>query len=116
MKRRQFPASATAVMAAPALPSVTASPIQRTDGFRNVNLTDTRAFPPRRPSGTAFFAYAAGYPLLLGSPLAYQPGTPNPNGYALVLRPGGPPTSASAPSCSRKPNWQVSRVSGRAGW
>jgi hypothetical protein len=65
MKRRQFLTVGTAVMAAPALPSVTATPIQRTDGFWNVNPHQRPAPSQPETSGTAFFAYAAGYALLL---------------------------------------------------
>ncbi|WP_410786413.1 glycoside hydrolase family 88 protein [Kribbella sp. C-35] len=36
-------------------------PIQRTDGFWNVNLTDAQHLPGPETSGTAFFAYAVGY-------------------------------------------------------
>ncbi|TCC40892.1 glycoside hydrolase family 88 protein [Kribbella speibonae] len=36
-------------------------PIQRTDGFWNVNLADAQHLPGPETSGTAFFAYATGY-------------------------------------------------------
>jgi rhamnogalacturonyl hydrolase YesR len=41
-------------------------PIQRTDGFWNVNLTDAQHLPGPETSGTAFFAYAAAYAVLAG--------------------------------------------------
>lgn len=36
-------------------------PIQRTDGFWNVNLTDPQHLPGPETSATAFFAYATAY-------------------------------------------------------
>ncbi|MEI8407283.1 MULTISPECIES: glycoside hydrolase family 88 protein [unclassified Kribbella] len=41
-------------------------PIQRTDGFWNVNLTDPQHLPGPETSGTAFFAYSAGYAVRTG--------------------------------------------------
>ncbi|WP_433163268.1 glycoside hydrolase family 88 protein [Kribbella sp. CA-247076] len=41
-------------------------PIQRTDGFWNVNLTDPQHLPGPETSGTAFFTYAAGYAVRAG--------------------------------------------------
>lgn len=41
-------------------------PIQRSDGFWNVNLTDSQHLPGPETSGTAFFAYAAAYAVSAG--------------------------------------------------
>jgi unsaturated rhamnogalacturonyl hydrolase len=41
-------------------------PIQRTDGFWNVNLADPQHLPGPETSGTAFFAYAAAYAVKAG--------------------------------------------------
>ncbi|WP_431033822.1 glycoside hydrolase family 88 protein [Streptomyces sp. P6-2-1] len=42
------------------------APLQRTDGFWNVNLADTAHFPGPESSGTSFFAYGTAYAVASG--------------------------------------------------